>query len=140
MPKVEFEREGVTVDARAGQTLLEVAEAAGVEIFRGIWPGLRCRRRPGWCNRCKLWVAAETPDAINPPTVKERARLRLNGRVQGAMRLACQVTVSGDVRVHTRAGGSPAAPSLGAQAPGWKNAQSARPAATPKPDAPGEKP
>lgn len=126
MPKVEFEREGVVADARPGQTLLEVAEAAGVTVFRGIWPELRCRRSHGWCNRCKVWVRADSPEAINPPTAAERTRVRLNGRVQGSMRLACQVEVRGDVRVHTRAGGPATAPSLGAEAPAWQNALSAR--------------
>ena len=59
--------------------------------------------------------------------------LRLNGRVQGAMRLACQVEVRGDVSVQTRAGGPPPRPSLTARAPEWKNALSNRPAAPPAP-------
>jgi ferredoxin len=123
VPKVEFEREGVVVDARAGQTLLEVADSAGVQLFRGIWPELHCKLRRGWCNRCKIWVRADA-SAINPPTDKEKARLRLNGRVRGSMRLACQVTVRGDVSVQTRAGGPPPRPSLTSSAPGWKNALS----------------
>ncbi len=133
MPKVEFEREGVTVEARAGQTLLAVAEAAGVELFRGLWPGLHCRRAPGWCNRCKVWVRGDAPGAVNAPTKKERARLRLNGRVRGELRLACQVTLAGDVRVHTRAGGPAARPSLEPGAPAWKNALSNRPATAKEP-------
>lgn len=124
MPKVEFEREGVVVDARAGQTLLEIADANGVELFRGLWPELHCKSRRGWCNRCKVWVRAESATAINPPTPKETARLRLNGRVRGSMRLACQVEVRGNVQVQTRAGGPPPRPSLTAKAPGWKNALS----------------
>ena len=102
VPKVEFEREGVVVEARPGQTLLEVADTAGVELFRGIWPTLRCGRRRGWCNRCKVWVRASAPTAINAPTDKEKTRLRLNGRVQGAMRLACQVQVNGDCSIETK--------------------------------------
>jgi ferredoxin len=133
VPKVDFEREGVTVEARAGQTLLEVAESAGIDVFRGIWPRLHCGSRPGWCNRCKLWVHAESDGAINPPTAKETARLRLNGRVHGEQRLACQVQVRGDVRVHTRAGGPIVRPSLAGGAPEWKNALSQRPPAPAKP-------
>jgi ferredoxin len=129
VPKVDFEREGVSVEARAGQTLLEVAESAGIDVFRGIWPALHCKSRPGWCNRCKLWVHADDAGAINPPTAKETARLRLNGRVYGEQRLACQVRVSGDVRVHTRAGGPIVRPSLAGDAPAWKNALSQRPVA-----------
>lgn len=127
MPKVDFEREGVVVEARAGQTLLEVADAAGVELFRGIWPGLHCKRRRGWCNRCKVWVRPEGAQAINPPTDKETARLRFNGRVRGSMRLACQVEVRGNLQVQTRAGGPAPRPSLKSSAPEWKNALSNHP-------------
>jgi ferredoxin len=105
MPKVTFEREQIVVEARSGQNLLEVAEQAGVDVFRGMWKELHCKRMPGWCNRCKVWVKPETPNAINPPTSKERSPFRLNGRVTGTMRLACQVQVNGDCSVHTRSGG-----------------------------------
>lgn len=105
MPTVEFEREGVVVEARAGQTLLAVADAAGVQLFRGLWPALHCRRRPGWCRRCKVWV-------------------RAGGRARAA--LACRVTVDGPLAVHTRPGGPPTTPSLAARAPAWDNALSAR--------------
>jgi ferredoxin len=101
--KVEFEREGVVVEARAGQTLLDVAEDAGVELFRGLWPALHCRRRRGWCGRCKVWV----------------------GEAGGAatMRLACGVVVGErELRVHTRAGGPRPRASLETGAPSWKNA------------------
>jgi ferredoxin len=138
VPKVEFEREGVVVEARSGQTVLDLAEAAGIDVFRGIWPGLHCGRRRGWCNRCKVWVRADAAEAVNPPTAKEQARLRLNGRVRGTMRLACQVEVRGDVRVHTRAGGPPTRPSLVTGAPEWKNALSQKQAAAPAAPAPTE--
>jgi hypothetical protein len=51
-----------------------------------------------------VWVKPEAQGAINPPTSAERLP-RVNGRVSGSMRLACQVVVSGDVVVHTRSGG-----------------------------------
>ncbi|HUS68868.1 MAG TPA: 2Fe-2S iron-sulfur cluster binding domain-containing protein [Kofleriaceae bacterium] len=105
MPKVTFEREQLTVESKPGQTVLEVAEQAGIDVFRGIWPGLHCNRMKGWCNRCKVWVKSDTPGAMNPPTSKERSPLRINGAVRGTMRLACQVVPTGDVIVHTRAGG-----------------------------------
>jgi ferredoxin len=104
MPKVRFEREQIVVDAQPGTTVLEAAEKAGIDVFRGMWPGLHCKRVTGWCNRCKVWVKPDSPNGINPPTAKEKMP-RLNGRVSGTMRLACQVQVTGDVTVHTRAGG-----------------------------------
>jgi ferredoxin len=106
VPKVEFEREGVVVEARAGQTLLEVAEEAGVEVFRGLWPELHCQKQRGWCRRCKVWVRDEGAPAT--------------------MRLACQVEVRADLSVHTRSGGPAVRPSLETGAPAWKNALSNR--------------
>jgi ferredoxin len=108
MPKVTFEREGITVEARAGQTVLEVAEQAGIDVFRGMWPELHCgSAAKGWCNRCKIWVKPSTSGAVNAPTAVERRPRLLTARVSGTMRLACQVQVSGDVEVHTRSGGAP---------------------------------
>ena len=104
--KIEFEREGVIAEARAGQTLLEVAEAAGVELFRGLWPELHCRRRKGWCRRCRVWVRPDGGAAT--------------------MALACKVEAKDAMRVHTRAGGPPPSSSLETGAPAWKNAVSAR--------------
>ncbi len=105
MPKVRFEREDLIVDAKPGQNLLEVCEQAGIVVFRGMWPELHCGGSKGWCNRCKVWVKPLAEGAVNPPTAKETSPLRLNGRVEGSMRLACQVTLAGDVVVNTRAGG-----------------------------------
>ncbi len=118
MPKVTFEREDLVVECRTGQNLLEVAEGAGIDVFRGIWPTLHCKRIQGWCNRCKVWVKPSAPNAINPPTGSERRSFRLNGRVSGTMRLACQVLVSGDVTVHTRSNGP-----VVAQTTEWKQVE-----------------
>jgi len=107
MPKVTFEREDLIVECATGENLLEVAEKAGIDVFRGIWPQLHCNRVKGWCNRCKVWVKSDSPGAVNAPTGSERRPFRLNGRVDGNLRLACQVRVGGDVVVHTRSGGPP---------------------------------
>jgi ferredoxin len=105
LPKVRFDREDITIEAKPGQNLLEVCETSGISVFRGMWPDLHCGDSKGWCNRCKVWVKPSAEGAINPPTGKETSPLRLNGRVSGTMRLACQVKVSGDVVVYTRIGG-----------------------------------
>ena len=103
--KVRYEREDNTVEAKAGQNLLQVAEKAGISVFRGMWPELHCGGSSAWCNRCKVWVKPLAEGAVNPPTGKETSPLRINGRVHGNQRLACQVVLSGDVVVHTRVGG-----------------------------------
>ncbi len=118
MPKVRFEREDITVEAPAGQNLLRLAEKAGINVFRGMWPELHCESGGGWCNRCKVWVKPLAEGAVNPPTKKETSPFRLNGRVTGNQRLACQVIVSGDIVVHTRVGG----PAVKAN-PDWQPSQ-----------------
>jgi ferredoxin len=111
VPKITFMNEQVTVEVPAGTNLLDAAEQGGIDVFRGIWPGLHCGVAPffarGSCNRCKLWVSPLAEGAVNPKTRKETSGLRLNGTIpaSGNLRLACQVTVSGDVEVRTRAGG-----------------------------------
>jgi len=105
LPKVRFEREDVIVDAQNGKTVLEVAEEAGIDVFRGMWPGLHCNRVHGWCNRCKVWIKSDAASSVNPPTSAERFPIRFNGRVRGTLRLACQAKVQGEVTVHTRVGG-----------------------------------
>jgi ferredoxin len=116
LAKVRFEREDITLDVKPGQNLLQVAEKAGISVFRGMWPDLHCSRGSGWCNRCKVWVKPLEENAVNAPTKEETSRFRLNGRVHGNQRLACQVTVSGDVVVHTRVGGPPVETNMNWQA------------------------
>jgi len=107
LPKVRFEREDITVEAQPGQNLLKLAEQAGISVFRGMWPELHCDtgRPAGWCNRCKVWVRPLSEGAVNLPTKQELSPFRLNGRVHGNQRLACQVTINGDISVQTRIGG-----------------------------------
>lgn len=115
MPKVTFQNEIVTVDVPAGTTLLDAAQKAGVDVFRGLWSDYHCPTFPfssyGSCNRCKVWVTGLSPDAVNPRTRKEIQGWRVNGALPaiGNQRLACQVVVQGDVEVRTRAGGPPRA-------------------------------
>ncbi len=114
MPKVTFVNEQRTVEAKPGQTLLEVAEENGINVFRGLFQGLHCKRVHGWCNRCKVWANPLATGALNEKTGAEKRRLRLGGAVppSGTMRLACQAVVSGDCEVRTRAGFTPPRPSL----------------------------
>ncbi len=87
MPKVTFERECVTVDARSDESVLDVAERTGITVFRGMWPELHCGKSRGWCRRCKVWLK---PADQNSAATEQ---------------LACKVPVQTDLVVHTRAGG-----------------------------------
>lgn len=105
MPTVTFLNEQLTVETEAGVTLLAVAERHGVNLFRGLFQGVRCGGRVrGVCRRCRVWATGSLP----PKTPAETGRLRLAFGapvpVRGTMRLACLAIVDGDVEVRTRAG------------------------------------
>ena len=95
MPKVRFLNEHVTVEVPQGSVLRDVAQHAGIEIYRGMWKHLNCTGL-GICGRCKIWVTSPET-AVSRRSMQERFR-----RVQGIMRLACQVQILGDVAIRTR--------------------------------------
>jgi ferredoxin len=104
MPKVMFVNEVITVQAEAGKTLKEIADAAGVNLFEGFWADrfYRCRNDSGHClgSGCRVWVTERSPGALSPRTVWERIRPTHSGTI----RLACQAVVKGDVDVRTQPG------------------------------------
>ena len=70
LPKVRFDREDITIEAKPGQNLLELCETSGISVFRGMWPDLHCGDSKGWCNRCKVWVKP----APRARSIRRRAR------------------------------------------------------------------
>jgi ferredoxin len=100
MPKVTFLNEALTVEAEAGKTIKEVADACGVNLFTGFWRSYHCKGK-GRClgSGCRVWAMG--PDAaLSPRTWKERIR----PTNKGAVRLACQARVQGDIEVRTMPG------------------------------------
>lgn len=105
MPKVSFLNEAITVDAEKGQSIKEVAEANGVNLFEGFWAEYHDRWMPLPCSGrgicfgagCRLWVVK---GEVSHRTLKERIR----PTHRGAIRLACQARVVGDVEVRTQPG------------------------------------
>lgn len=85
--KVRFEPFGVTTQAEAGATLLQAAQAAGVEIESV------CGGR-GTCGKCRVIATS----GLAPLTDLERHSLSEN-EVAAGYRLACQAVVTGDVAV-----------------------------------------
>lgn len=85
--RVRFEPFGVTTEAQVGQTLLQVAIAAGVEIESV------CGGR-GTCAKCKV-IATR---GLAPLTALEQRRLTAHESTRG-YRLACQALIEGDVDV-----------------------------------------
>ena len=111
MPKVRFEREDITLEVPAGQTVLQVAEKAGISVFRGMWPELHCERGSGWCNRCKVWVkAASDLKDMGPKFVQSFGdqAMCITGQLAASVNAATnvQANVSVSVSVSASASGS----------------------------------
>ncbi len=85
--KIRFEPSGIATEAQAGETLLQVAMRAGVEIESV------CGGR-GTCGKCRV-IATR---GLGPVTDLERRALSAAERAKG-YRLACQALVEGDVEV-----------------------------------------
>lgn len=85
--KVRFEPFGVTAEAQPGQTVLQAAIAAGVEIESV------CGGR-GTCAKCKVIATG----GLSPLTALERRGLSIL-ELDRAYRLACQAVIVGDVDV-----------------------------------------
>jgi adenylate cyclase len=90
MPAISYAPDALRIDARERQTLLEAALAAGIPHAHVCGA---CAR----CSTCRV-IVLEGIENLDPPNDKERAlaaRLRLPPEV----RIACQATVRGPVRV-----------------------------------------
>lgn len=84
---VRFEPTGVIVEVEAGVTLLEAANAAGIEIETV------CGGR-GTCAKCKVIAG----DGMSPLTALEAKGLT-EAEIRAGYRLACQAVVESDVEV-----------------------------------------
>lgn len=89
MVKVHFLLEDLLVEAPEGASLQAVADAAGADITFGC--------RTGSCGTCRVHIT-EGLDHCSPAGAEERAYLAGLGAPSGH-RLACQVTLQGDVAV-----------------------------------------
>jgi 2Fe-2S ferredoxin len=79
-----------TVEAKNGETLLEVAERSGVSLFGGCGGA-------GVCGSCHVFIDLAFVDKLTAPTNEEQDLLDVlpNGQVNS--RLACQVRVSDEL-------------------------------------------
>ena len=87
--KVQFLLEDLLVEAPEGTPLQAIADAAGADITFGC--------RTGSCGTCRVRVA-EGLERCSEPGPEERDFLRGLG-APADQRLACQVTVHGDVAI-----------------------------------------
>lgn len=86
--RVHFLLEDLIVEAPSGTSLQSIADASGADITFGC--------RSGSCGTCRVRIAEQ--DHCSPPKPEERDFLAdLGGPPEE--RLACQVSVHGDIRV-----------------------------------------
>jgi len=94
MVKVFFEREGRIVEVTPGDTLLQAARRAGVEVHRGGDADHRCwQHDDGLCVDCAVQVK------LGGAGLSERGPLERE--LSGDLRLACQARVFAHVAVTT---------------------------------------
>jgi 2Fe-2S ferredoxin len=91
MPKVKFMPSGTEVEAKAGETLLDIALAHDVSIQHAC--GGFCA-----CTTCHCEVLAGAQN-LESPGEDELERLEVLENKTGHSRLACQSKIKGDVTV-----------------------------------------
>jgi ferredoxin len=98
MPLVEFA--GRVVECPIGANLRVVLLRARLPLYSGAARMLHCRGS-ALCGTCAVGIDG----AVSPPTEAERRRLSLfPHRPDAALRLACQCSVQGDLKVTKYAG------------------------------------
>ena len=97
MPKITIEDLGRTLMAPPGANLREALLASDVTVYpflHAVFP-LNCGGR-GLCGTCRVKVTAGE-DNLSPRTGAEARKLRK----RPDLRLACQISVKGDVSLQT---------------------------------------
>jgi adenylate cyclase len=90
MPTIDYAPDGITVDVPEGQTLLAAALAAGVPHIRACGGNARC-------STCRV-VVLEGLENVDPRNEREASLAEWFG-LPPSVRMACQTTVRGPVRV-----------------------------------------
>ena len=80
----------VVADARPGDVLLAIAQAAGMPL-EGTCEGQMA------CSTCHVIVAAEWFERLLPASEEEEDMLDLAAGVQRTSRLSCQIALTGDL-------------------------------------------
>ena len=98
VPKVEFQDQ--EIECLEGSNLRMILLRARLPLYHEVSRAINCRGR-GVCGTC----AVEIQGHVSEPTPEEKRRLRLPPHnLDSGLRLACQVSVLGDVRVTKRSG------------------------------------
>ncbi len=98
MPKIHFVRENIEVEVPEGDHVRYPALENDVQIYSGLWKLANCHGN-GLCATDRVVVKPATN--VNEHTPLEKLRLGKAIQTNPNLRLACQVTIYGDVEVET---------------------------------------
>jgi 2Fe-2S ferredoxin len=85
--KFKSETEEIIANAGIGETLLTVAQKAGVKLFGGCGGA-------GVCGTCHIFIDPEFVDKLDEPLIEEADMLEILPSKKYNSRLACQIIVS----------------------------------------------
>jgi ferredoxin len=98
VPTINFVREDIQVEVPEGDQVRYPALEKDVQIYCGLWKFANCHGN-GLCATDKVIV---TPASnVSQPSFLEKFRLGAAHKKNPNLRLACQVSVYGDVEVET---------------------------------------
>ncbi len=103
MPVVEFVREGKRYDVPPGTNLRKFALKCHIPVYKGINRLLNCRGHR-LCGTCRVEIV-DGKGAPPKTPAEERTiigKFLLAKRVRPTLRLSCQVTIIGDMKVLTQ--------------------------------------
>lgn len=92
MPKLRVEPEGHEIETAVGDTLLDAALDAGLELPFGCMSAK--------CGVCRVEVLEGAESGLDPPSPLEKVVLA-GFHCPDGVRLACQARIAGDVRVRS---------------------------------------
>ncbi len=89
MPKITIKQKNLTLDAAIGSNLMTYLQSQNVAVASSCLGD-------GICGKCKMKILGNLP-ASNPL----EAKILMRNQANEAERLACQVTIEGDLEVET---------------------------------------
>lgn len=106
MPSVSFEKEHVSLDLLPGSNLRLAALKSGIHLYNPLWRVLHANADLGAIKfPCGGDVVEIEGKGVNARTEEEElliaGRYLIKRKVTPNLRLACQVTVTGDIKVRT---------------------------------------
>ncbi len=98
MPELYFVNENKKINVEDGMNLRVVSNDSGVGVYSNIFKKLFNCRGKGMCGTCLVGIEGEK---IEPPNEIENKKLKKKLPKDPNLRLACQLTISSDLKIHT---------------------------------------